>query len=429
VIASGALLLLACVGGETPLAGRWSGSLQMGGRALAMQGWIEEDGEAVEAVLHVPPLGAMALAFAGRRAADALRIAATVEGRPLELEGTPDARRWSGTWSWAGQGGTFELERTGDLPPPYEELPVVFQSGDVELAGTILLPSGPGPFAAVVWTHGSGGIGRKSTSYVREPYALALAGVASLVYDKRGVGESTGDWRTASFEDLARDAVAARRELLALDRVDPGRIDPGRIGVGGISQASSWIAPIACTLDPDFAFALVLSATARTAAEQHTWVVECRLRDAGFGDEAVERAIDLHRRVDDWQREGGERAELDAELELLNEEPWFATALLPTKVAPYPDHVRRWMWLDPLPIWEATSVPAFGCWGAADRITDPSVSRPLLERTLGERLTSHVLPGAGHELFLDGPQPRLVAPDLHPLLLGWLREQGLAPVD
>jgi uncharacterized protein len=43
------------------------------------------------------------------------------------------------------------------------------------------------------------------------PFARFLIrhGIAVLGYDKRGVGESTGDWNTATFEDLAGDAVAA----------------------------------------------------------------------------------------------------------------------------------------------------------------------------------------------------------------------------
>ena len=52
-----------------------------------------------------------------------------------------------------------------------------------------------------------------------------------LIYDKRGVGESTGDWRTATFSDLAEDALGAV-ELLK----EHQQIDPSRIGLFGLSQ-------------------------------------------------------------------------------------------------------------------------------------------------------------------------------------------------
>ena len=60
-------------------------------------------------------------------------------------------------------------------------------------------------------------------------------GVAALIYDKRGSGASSGDWRSASLEDLADDALAGLRALQALDgirdrpdrrcRTQPGRLD------------------------------------------------------------------------------------------------------------------------------------------------------------------------------------------------------------
>jgi uncharacterized protein len=52
-----------------------------------------------------------------------------------------------------------------------------------------------------------------------------------LVYDKRGTGESSGDWRRSSFDALAADAKAAVALLAA--RRD---IDRTRIGVFGLSE-------------------------------------------------------------------------------------------------------------------------------------------------------------------------------------------------
>jgi hypothetical protein len=66
-------------------------------------------------------------------------------------------------------------------------------------------------------------------------------------YDKRGVGGSTGDWNTASFDDLAGDVVAAVEYLETR-----GDIDHGQIGLLGISQAG-WIMPLCgCALKRHF---------------------------------------------------------------------------------------------------------------------------------------------------------------------------------
>ena len=68
------------------------------------------------------------------------------------------------------------------------------------------------------------------------PFARFLIrhGIAVLGYDKRGVGGSTGDWNTASFEDLAGDVVAAFEYLKTRDDIDgatdwTARREPGRM--------------------------------------------------------------------------------------------------------------------------------------------------------------------------------------------------------
>ena len=87
------------------------------------------------------------------------------------------------------------------------------------------------------------------------PFArfLVRRGVAVFGYDKRGVGGSTGDWQTASFEVLAGDVVAAFDYLKT--RKD---IDATRIGLLGVSQAG-WIMPLAAVRAKDLAFLISIS--------------------------------------------------------------------------------------------------------------------------------------------------------------------------
>src|SRR6266581_1985824 len=95
---------------------------------------------------------------------------------------------------------------------------VRFSSGDIQLAGTIISPIQGRRHPAIVLVHGSGAENRE---YML-PWARFLIrhGMAVLGYDKRGVGESTGDWNIASFEDLAGDAVAAFEYLKARRDID-----------------------------------------------------------------------------------------------------------------------------------------------------------------------------------------------------------------
>src|SRR5262249_21988032 len=117
----------------------------------------------------------------------------------------------------------------------YEQEPVTFASGDVRLAGVLMLPPGPGPHPALVLVHGSG-YGTRG-QYAPEADRFARNGIAVLAFDKRGCGGSTGDWRQADFDELAGDVLAAFRHLRG-DR----RIRANKIGLWGISQAG-WVIP------------------------------------------------------------------------------------------------------------------------------------------------------------------------------------------
>jgi uncharacterized protein len=108
---------------------------------------------------------------------------------------------------------------------------ISIRSGEHTLAGTLTVPGGAGPFPAVLLVPGSGPVDRDSN--VRRlrlditgqlARALAGSGFATLRYDKRGVGASTGDFRTAGFLENADDAEAALEVLAAAPGVDPERI-------------------------------------------------------------------------------------------------------------------------------------------------------------------------------------------------------------
>jgi hypothetical protein len=126
--------------------------------------------------------------------------------------------------------GTFALRRGEANPPTFNGEEVSFRNGDVTLSGTLLLPLTKGPHPAVVFLHGSGAEGREATRFLAEYFTEH--GIASLIYDKRGVGKSTGDWQRSDFADLAADAIAAVRFVQQRNE-----IDPKKIGIHGHSQA------------------------------------------------------------------------------------------------------------------------------------------------------------------------------------------------
>jgi len=145
-------------------------------------------------------------------------------------------------------------------PRPYSERDVRFDNpaGHNQLAGTLNVPNGKGPFPAVVLVSGTGHNTRDEDVWSHKIFlvladALSRKGIAVLRYDKRGVGGSTGDYDAATTVDFASDAEAAVTWLKAQPE-----IDPHHVGVLGHSEGGI-IAPAVAAEDESVAFVVMIA--------------------------------------------------------------------------------------------------------------------------------------------------------------------------
>ncbi|MFC2032129.1 alpha/beta hydrolase family protein [Chloroflexota bacterium] len=144
---------------------------------------------------------------------------------------------------------------------------VTFHIGEVKLAGNLFIPAGEGPFPAIVIVHGAGKYTSQDYKYLS--FFFVNHGFATLTYDKRGVGESSGSYKRVGVEsgeevlgDLAGDALAGVGFLKSNKQ-----IDPNKIGFFGISQAG-WIAPLAASKSSDVAFIVLYSGPVCTVGQE-----------------------------------------------------------------------------------------------------------------------------------------------------------------
>jgi len=156
--------------------------------------------------------------------------------------------------------------------PSHREFGVRFTCVGTQLAGTLNVPLGRGPFPAVVWVHGAGESARLPYDGAPLVQALVDSGIAVLSYDKRGVGESVGECCPGDygqFNLLAADvdgAVAALRSR--------PEIDPSRIGLLGASQAG-WVVPLATVRsNRRVAFTALVDAPAVSTGEEDLYSQE-----------------------------------------------------------------------------------------------------------------------------------------------------------
>src|SRR4029077_130072 len=109
------------------------------------------------------------------------------------LQGSRAGDHISGKVQANGKTTRFVLRRAKPITLPYKTQEVAFQSGAVRLAGTVYSPASAGRHPAVIFAHGSGEVDRTADLFLGD--FLARHGIAVLLYDKRGVGKSSGEWR------------------------------------------------------------------------------------------------------------------------------------------------------------------------------------------------------------------------------------------
>ena len=267
-------------------------------------------------------------------------------------------------------------------------------TGGVELAATLTLPAGPGPHPAIVLLAGSGPSTRQSLRKFSDHFNSV--GFATLVYDKRGSGQSTGSWTTASFDDNVADAQAAIAILMA-----DTRIDRRRIGVWGVSQAG-WFVPALTVRAPDLAFAIVLTGGGATPRDVEMFMHEASLDAAGVTPAQRDQARRLLTAYFAWLGTGVDRAGVVQLMTLAKPESWYRAIAL-DGVMPSDANRPRWEWVakyDPMPFIEQMKLPTLVVLGTADQMGSTPLAaerwRSGLDRAGNRRASVVVIDGMGH---------------------------------
>ncbi|MFJ6700010.1 alpha/beta hydrolase family protein [Streptomyces sp. NPDC091272] len=168
---------------------------------------------------------------------------------------------------------------------------VTFVNGVVKLAGSLRVPdetdlAGTG----VVMIGGSGPTDRDNGTYfppIRQHFLEA--GFTVLSYDKRGVGQSSGDWRTATLDDLAADAAAA----LSFLRAQP-EVQPRAAGLWGHSEGG-WVALRASAARDGLPWVVTNSCPGVSPAEQERYALANHLTDLhGDGHPQIRNTLSLY---------------------------------------------------------------------------------------------------------------------------------------
>lgn len=141
-----------------------------------------------------------------------------------------------------------------------------YSADNIPLAGTLTLPNDIKNPPVAILISGSGPQDRNEELLGHKPF-LVLAdyltnhGIGVLRYDDRGVGESKGDFNTATTFDFVTDVEAAIDYLKSRNDVDTSKL-----GLIGHSEGGL-IAPMVASKNKDVAFIILLAGPAVNGAE------------------------------------------------------------------------------------------------------------------------------------------------------------------
>jgi pimeloyl-ACP methyl ester carboxylesterase len=260
------------------ITGSWYGTLNTNGQKLRIVYHLTKTGDEYEATMDSPDQGANGLPTDKTTFINSnLNIEAASIGITYTASFQPDSNKFKGTFKQAAVSIPLDLSRTAPVSSvkapvkrpqdpkdfPYKQEEVVFNNlkAKVQLAGTLTTPSSGKFSKIIIFISGSGAQNRNEElgPFNQRPFLvwsdwLTRNGFATLRYDDRGTGKSTGVFSEATTVDFSEDAEAAVKYIAS--RKDLQKLSIGLLGhsEGGI------IAPMIADRNPSIKFLILLAA-------------------------------------------------------------------------------------------------------------------------------------------------------------------------
>ena len=271
---------------DSGLKGAWTGKLNVYGNELTLV--FHFNGE--DCTLDSPDQGVKGVPAKLERTITGIKVA--VPSINASYEGVNMGESIMGTFKQHGQSFPLTIKpgllkrnrpQTPAMPYPYQTQEVSFNNGDAILKGTLVIPENASRQTPVMlMVTGSGLQNRDEEIFEHKPFAviadaLARAGIATLRYDDRGFGESTGDVVNCTTEDLKNDAFAGVQLLRS-------RFD--KVGVIGHSEGGTIALMLAAEKKVDFIVSL--AGMAVSGKETLLWQNRLALAAANIPSETID---------------------------------------------------------------------------------------------------------------------------------------------
>ncbi|MYB93856.1 alpha/beta hydrolase [Candidatus Poribacteria bacterium] len=408
---------------ENRVTGHWEGQIDIPGQPITVKVDLTINDSDWSGTIDIPTQGAKGLPLSDihvEKNDAGVHVKFSIRGVPGNptFDGKLQDSAISGTFSQGGATFGFQLSRESvkgparpqePKPPfPYKIEEVTFQNGAVNLAGTLTLPQGDGPFPAVLLISGSGLQDRDETLVGHKPFwvladHLSRAGIAVLRVDDPGIGQSTPHPKPPTTADFATDVEAGVAFLKQDDRMD-------RIGLIGHSEGGL-IAAIVASRSNDVGFVVLMAGPGVPGAELLRKQNERIFDAAGISGERKQHLLTLLDQLftiltaedmaEDERRQGVDKI-VRKQLEIngvppAKQEETQVQALVEQALTPW---MRYFLTFDPRPALEKIRVPVLALNGKLDVQVDAEQNltaiAAALEKGGNQNFTVHRLPEHNH---------------------------------
>jgi pimeloyl-ACP methyl ester carboxylesterase len=391
-------LVVSSSAAQKSIQGHWEGVMVREGAELTVSFEFTNQGTELTASFNSPTQRAMGIPLRNV-SYTALKVHFELVGDATTIifDGELNADVIAGQFREGEAKGTFSIRRVAAKPPTFKQEEISFRNGDVTLSGTLLLPLTESPHPAVVFLHGAGGEGRYGARFLAEYFTRY--GIAALIYDKRGVGKSTGDWKRSDFSDLAADAIAGIHFLQQRHE-----INPKQIGLYGHSQGGM-IAPLTASRSKDVAFIISGAGSAVPVYQSEINSITNQVRAQGISGNELVEATEFIKLWVNLMRTGQGWEQFDRATERARGTKWFPMLHVPPK--------DNWIWAfhkriydyNAADYWAQVSVPVLVIYGERDLYVPIAPSILNIDRALAKAkngdFTILVLPRASHAFNIE----------------------------
>jgi pimeloyl-ACP methyl ester carboxylesterase len=334
-------------------------------------------------------------------------------------------------------------------PYPYHSEEVTFQNtkANISLSGTLTLPTKEGNFPVVILITGSGPQTRDEEIFGHKAFLvlsdyLTKNGIAVLRYDDRGIGQSTGDFKSATSADFATDVESAIAYLKTRNE-----INKKKIGLIGHSEGGL-IAPIVAAKSKDVAFIALLAGTGIQGDQILLLQQKLIAKASGASDEEVQKTEAENTKAYEIIKQATSIEQLKIDLtnyykQAFKEKPnadkpdgmsddEFINLLVEVYATPWMQYLMKY---NPAPTLEKVKCPVLAINGAKDLQVPPKENLEGIKKAVtkggNKKVTTIELPNLNH-LFQEcttgspdeyGTIEQTFSPTALTVVLNWIKTQ------